>query len=405
VCHFRILFIFTFILTAFWATQVQAQGFSFLNSRKQQTLYFDLTKNLIIVPIYINQKGPFNFILDTGVSPMVILDPKLKESLRVPYPRAIKISGYGNFEEIDAFIGTTRVKIGDAEIENMPTVFLKEDVTNISGFVGKKIYGLLGYHFFNSFVVQVNYANKKLKFTSPKKKAKLKGEKINILLVGNKPYVNLVLLQDNLQANITAVIDCGAGHAISLEALNAEAFPVPSKSIEGSLGNGLASQITGKVGRVKSLSLGSFSFKDIVAKYPKYNIDTAAEIDRNANIGAEILSRFNITYDYANKHIYLKKNFKYSHAFEYDMSGIDLYTEEGPPSRSIINRIDPDSPAEIAGFEEGDEIISVNFKPIESYPLNEVDAILRSKEGNNVILEIWRNGSTFIKLLKLKQRI
>ncbi len=403
--HFRINFVILFLFIAFWENNLKAQGFEFTNYRKQQSLYFDLTKNLIIIPIYINQKGPFDFILDTGVSPMVVLDAKLKEALKVPYPREIKISGYGNFDEIDAFIGVTKVKIGYAEMENMPTVFLKDDVTNISGFVGKKIYGLIGYHFFKSFIVKVNYTGKKLVFISPKKKTRFKGEKITFSLVGNKPYVKLNLQQDDFNTDILAVVDCGAGHAISLEGLNRGSFPIPKTSVQGSLGNGLTSQINGRVGRLSHLTWGPFSFANVVAKYPNYKLDTTANIERNANLGAEILSRFNVIYDYANNHIYLKKNSRYKQIFEYDMSGIDLYTESGPPSRSVISHVDPESPAELAGLLEGDEILTLNFKPIDSYSLSAVDEILSAKEGNNVILEVWRNGSTFIKMIKLKKRI
>lgn len=386
--------------------QVLAQTFKFNNHRKAQSISFSLVRNLIIIPIYINDKGPFDFILDTGVNPMIVTDSTLKESLKVPFPRAIKISGYGNFEGVDAFLGSTSVKIGDAEAENIPTVFLKNEVLPLSGFVGKKIYGLIGYNFFNSFLVKVDYTNKALKFASEAKKIKLKGEKIPLELIQNKPYIALKIEQDGLATKtIKALVDCGASHSISLESLDGKAFPQPIFTMNANLGNGLTGRVNGRIGRLTTLKLGSFLFKEVISNYPEYNIDSLKNKDRNANLGAEILSRFNTIYDYQNGYMYIKKNEKFNRIFEHDMSGMELYTESGPPARTLINKIEPDSPADLVGLMEGDEIISLNFKKIDDYSLDEVGAVLKAKNGYSVILEIWRGKSSLIKLLKLKKRI
>ena len=399
--------ILVLVYLCFSPLAVFCQGFQFNNGRKQQTLPFDLIKNLIIIPIYINDKGPFNFILDTGVSPMIVTDTTLKESLKISYPRPIKISGYGNFDGIDAFWGVTSVKIGDAEAENIATVFLKDNILPLSGFVGKKIYGLIGYSFFSSFVVKINYSTKSLRFTSYNKKIKLKGEKIPIELIENKPYVPLSIEQAGLGTKtIKALVDCGASHAISLETLGGgKPFPQPEFSMSANLGNSLTGTITGRIGRVLSLQLGDFKFKEVISHYPVYNIDTLKKNDRNGNLGSEILSRFNTIYDYRNGYMYIKKNEKFNRPFEHDMSGIELYADDGPPSRTLINRIEPESPADLIGLKEGDEIISINFKKIDDYALDEIASIFKAKNSYSVVLEIWRGKSSFIKLLKLKKRI
>ncbi|MGV3546756.1 MAG: aspartyl protease family protein [Pedobacter sp.] len=384
----------------------KSQDFKFASGRKQQTMYFDLIKNLIIIPIYINDKGPFDFILDTGVSPMIVTDTTLKESLKVSYPRPIKISGYGNFEGIDAFLSAASVRIGDAEASSIPAVFLKNDVLSLSGFVGKKIYGLIGYNFFNSFKVKVSYSNKTLRFTAPEKRTKLKGERIPFELIENKPYVLLNIEQEGLGTkNVKALVDCGASHAISLESIDSKPFPQPYFTMQANLGNGLTGDIKGRIGRLTSLQLGSFKFSDVISHYPIYNIDSLRHKDRNANLGAEILTRFNTIYDYRNNCMYIKKNDKFNRIFEHDMSGIELYTESGPPSRTLINKIEPESPADIAGLKAGDEITAINFKKIDDYTLDEITTTFKARNGYSVVLEVWREKSFLIKLIKLKKRI
>ncbi|MFN0291510.1 aspartyl protease family protein [Pedobacter helvus] len=404
--HFKIFYVLFICYALVAPDRMFAQDFKFFNGRKAQTIGFDLKKSLIIIPIYINDKGPFDFILDTGVNPMIITDTTLKESLKVPYPRAIKISGYGNFEGIDAFLGATSVKIGDAEAENIPTVFLKDDILPISGFVGKKIYGLIGYNFFNSFVVKVDYTSRVMRFSSHPKKIKLKGEKIPLELIDNKPYVKLRVEQEGLAPQtLKVLVDCGASHAISLEALDAKPFPKPQLTMEANLGNGLTGRVKGRIGRVALLGFGNFTFKDVISSYPEYNIDSLSNRGRNANLGAEILSRFNTIYDYQNRYMYIKKNEKFKRPFEHDMSGIELYAESGPPSRTFINKIEPESAADLVGLKEGDEIISINFKKIDDYSLDDIGAIFKAKNGYSVIVEVWRDKAFIIKLLKLKKRI
>jgi len=397
---------FLILLCLFFSKNATAQEFKFQTGRRQQTISFSLIKNLVIVPLHINGKGPFDFILDTGVNPMIVTDSTLKESLKVPYIRNIKIGGYGDFEGVDAFLGATTVTVGDAEGENIPTVFLKNDILSLSGYVGKKIYGLIGFNFFNSFTVKINYNEKTLRFISPEKKTRLKGDKIPFELIDNKPYINLDIEQEGLgKTTLKALLDCGASHPISLEALKRSPFPQPKFSVQANLGNGLTGPVVGRMGRIESLTIGSFTFKDVLANYPKYQIDTTTKRERNANLGAELLSRFNIIYDYRNSCIYIKKSARFSHPFEHDMSGIELYLESGPPSRTLISRIEPESPAELAGLKEGDEITSINFKKIDDYSIDEVGSIFKAKNGYSVILEIWRGKSYSIKLLKLKKRI
>ena len=385
---------------------IHAQEFKFTTKRKQQTISFESIKNLIIVPIYVDDKGPFNFILDTGVNPLLITDPTLQDNLKTSYLRKVKISGYGNLEQLDATLTSTSVKLGDAEIENMPTIVLKEDILNFSNVLGKKIHGLIGYHFFNSFIVKVNYNTKRLQFISPIKKTKRKGEKIDFELYENKPYITVNISQEGVEnAKLKVIVDCGASHAISLESLNNTPFPPPSISIDADLGAGLAGDIKGKVARINYLKIGSFTFKDVVASYPKYHIDSATNKDRNANLGAEILQRFNITYDYPNRSMYLKRNYKFALPFEYDMSGVDYYREIGKSNRTIINRIEKNSPGDIAGLQSGDEIVSIDLKRIDDLEFDEIVAIFKAQRGRFVVMEVYRDNKYLIKVLKLKPRI
>ena len=75
------------------------QNFEFNNKRKRGTLTFKLVKNLMIIPLYLNSQGPFNFILDTGVGIFIISDTTLIDKLHIEHLRSIKMVGFGDGEE------------------------------------------------------------------------------------------------------------------------------------------------------------------------------------------------------------------------------------------------------------------------------------------------------------------
>lgn len=387
----------------------QAQQFYFKGEVKKDAISFKEIKNLIVIPLYINGKGPFNFLLDTGVGPMIITDSHLMDSLGIIPSRSIKVVGLGKGGEIDAYIANdVSAKLGQARISGIPTAILKEDIFGLSNYLGTKIYGLLGYYFFRGFIVEINYSNKRLRFSSHERKMKIKGEKIPIELNNNKPYVRLNLENPDLgMLELKMLVDNGASHALSLERLGEKPFPLSGKVISANLGVGMSGPIGGNIGRIATLKIGSFSLNQVLAAYPAYD-DVAAKVllkDRNGNLGADILSRFNVVFDYENLSMYLKQNKRFKKPFDHDMSGIELYGETHKGLHYFISRIEQDSPADKAGLEVDDEIVQINFLPASSYQLNDINALFRSADGKNMVLSIFRKGEIMVKIFKLKRRI
>lgn len=406
--HLRV-FLWVMMVQTGAAIQLLAQDFYFKGNKSKDAISFALVKNLVIVPVYLNNQGPFNFILDTGVGPMIVTDPKLIDSLGLRVSRTLEISGLGSGHKIDAFIANdVSARVGDAWIDNMPTAILKQDIFGLSNYLGTKIYGLLGYHFFKSFVVQLNYSGKRMIFGHPWAFRKIKGERVPIEIENSKPYVNIdIETAEQGRLTIKTLMDNGASHAISLERLNEEPFPVPASSISANLGVGMSGPIAGNIGRVSSLTIGGFKLKGVLASYPRYD-DVAAKVilkDRNGNLGADILSRFNITFDYADNSIYLRKNGQFNRPFEHDMSGIEVYLQEDKTRRYFVGRIEPGSPADLAGIKADDEIILINFAPAASFKLDDINTLFKSADGKTIILSIYRDKEIDVKVFKLKQRI
>lgn len=386
-----------------------AQNFEFPNNRKKDAINMVLVKNLIIIPVFVNDKGPFNFILDTGVGPMIISEPKLIDSLNIKDLRTIKIAGLGKGDEIEAYVSSSiTASVGKARLEHVPTAILKEDLFQLSSFVGMPIHGLLGYHFFKSFIVELKYSAKRVVFYLPSYGKKIKGERIPLELINDKPYTKIQIKSPELGSlTLMMLVDNGASHAISLEILNKKPFPLPPISILANLGVGLGGPISGSIGRIPEVNIGSFQLNNVLTSFPKYE-EVAAKVllsDRNGNLGADILSRFDITFDYEDNAMYLRKNGAFKRPFQHDMAGMEIYTDETMRKRYFIGRIEPDSPAEQAGFQTDDEIVSINFVPVSSYSLTEINKIFREENEKTVIVSVLRENVLRIRVIKLKQRI
>ncbi|TCC93791.1 peptide-binding protein [Pedobacter frigiditerrae] len=409
----KIPLIFSFIgIIAFqliFSLKGYSQVFTFPDKQKRSFINFEFIKNLIVIPIYINNKGPYNFILDTGAGPLIITEPTLIDTLGLKNLRSTKIRGLGQGEEIDAFVtGELNAQIKEASINNIPTAILKKDIFNLSSYLGKKIYGIIGFYFFNSFVVKVNYTNQRVSFILPDVKIKKRGAKFPIEIENKKPYITVDLQTPQLNnVKVKLIVDCGAGHALSMEALNGAPFPLPDSSVAANLGVGLSGLIDGRVGRIPLLKLGNYKFKNIITGFPAFE-SVAAQIGYNSqdgNLGAEFLRRFDMTYDYPNNAIYFKPNQGYNLPFDHDMSGMEVYTDPDNNKRYFIGRIEPGSSAEKHGFLEQDEIVGIDFKLAELYSLEEITKLFKSDNGKTIVVEIIRNDKNIIKLLKLKRRI
>jgi hypothetical protein len=397
-----LLCLFTIIKPAF-----SQKTFVFKGKKQKELLTFTKARGLMILSTYINNKGPFNFILDTGVGLTIITDPKLKDSLDLKNLRKIKVTGLGEGKDIDAFVSSfIKIEIGSTIAESTSAAILDEDIFDLSNYAGMPIHGLIGYEFFSSFVVRINYQLDYLNiYNNAKPRIFKKGNKIPIIIEQNKPYVEVFVdVGKKKKIPVKMLIDTGAGHPISLESRNGSAFPLPDKFISANLGVGLGGNISGYIGRIENFKIGKFDVKNPICSFPYYeDVGAKAITKRSGSIGNQLLKRFQVIFDYQKSTMYLRPNANFRDPFEHDMSGIELFVTAD--KRYFINRIERQSPADEMGLKKDDEILSINFKPTNQMAIDEVTETLKSKDDRNLILEIRRIDEIFSVLITLKRRI
>lgn len=367
---------------------------------------FKLIRNLIVIQLKINNKGPFNFILDTGAGMMLITEPSLVDSINIANKRTIKISGFGEGDNYEAYITSPlNIEIPGLVSYGVNTAILKKDHFGLSGYAGIPIHGLLGYEFFNHLAVKINFTDSTLTVAQPRNMRFYKrAARIPITVEEHKPYMQAKVIYANGTAKDSKlIIDLGAGHPISLENVKNKNV-LQKKFVSANLGMGLQGLISGSISRIKEIDLGKYKIKDVIVSFPNED-DRVVVIPRDGNLGIAMLKKFNVIFDYTDNALYLKPNYDFKTRFEHDMSGLSYYAGGNDYSHIVIDKVEPGSPADEVGLKKDDEITNINFKPANKISLQQIDEIFKSQNDRTVLLEIYRDKKYFKVLLTLKSRI
>lgn len=382
-----------------------AQQFELAGKKKRVSMPFKIVRSMVVVQLKINDKGPFNFILDTGVGLTLITDPLLADSLNIENKRTIKIAGLGERADYEAIIAPVlNIDIAGRLIShNVSAAILKNDFFGLSNYAGIPIHGLLGADFFSKLAVKISFTDSTLTATRPgNMRIFRKAEKIPISIEEGKPYMKAPVTLTNGATKINKLlIDLGAGHPLSLEKVDS----LPQKSISANLGVGLNGLIDGHLARVSSIVIGKYNIKDVIASFPSDDPSFKTSVARDGSVGIGILKRFDIIFDYQNRVMYLKSNLHLKQPFEHDMTGISYHAAGENFEHLIVEKVDVGSVAHQMGIQEQDEIVSINFKPVSKMSMQQIDDLLKSRDGRTILLELYRDKVTDRVLLTLKRRI
>jgi hypothetical protein len=409
---FNLLILLFFLLPGYLQAQ-ESYSFRFTSAkRKLVRIPFQWHSNLIIVPVTINGSDTLNFILDTGISMTLLTDPKAANAMDLHYVRKVDITGVGQGSSLEALVAiNNKINLMGIEAKGQSIVTLSEDVLHLSNYVGIPIHGVFGFDIFRQFVVKIDFHQKILTLYRPEHyEYRGKGEKIPISIEDAKPYLLAkAIWADNREVPIKVILDTGAGHALSLDMGTSEHIQLPDKIVRAQLGRGLNGIITGSLGRLEKVLIGKFELQNVITSFPDTNsaaAQIAKRVNRQGNIGCELLRRFDVVFDYSRNYIVLKPNKRsFKASFERDMSGLELRAKGENFRTYVIEHIEKGSPADLAGVMAGDEIISINGQMASSLRLSEIYKMLQKKEGKEIILFLKRGTEFVFTSFQLKRMI
>ncbi len=381
---------------------------------KRARVPFLLQRNLIVIETLLNGRGPYNFLLDTGLAISLITDPAIGRELQLPIAGRFLVSGAGEESPVEAFqVAGVSVELpGGIVASQAPFLMLSDDVLNLSGYVGMPIHGLLGADVFRNLVVRVDVEQQQLTFRPPATYRAPRGRRwarLPLSLEGRKAYLTLpvYITAGSPALPLKLVLDTGAGHALSIETTSDARLQLPAQRLRTQLGRGLNGNINGYLGRVAALQLGRYRVPTPLTSFPdSADVAARAEIFRNGNLGFEMLKRFTAIIDYPHNQLLLRPNSLFSDPFEHDMCGFDLLAFGYGYRRYRLVRVEPNGPADQAGFKLDDELVSINLIPTEVFTLNQINRMLHSGDGRQLLVVVRRaDGELYTATVRLKRQI
>jgi len=389
---------------------------------RRAVLKFDMHRNLIVVAVRLNGLGPYHFLLDTGVNSSLITNPALADSLHLTLGEELRVVGAGGEDTpLRAYrTNALRVEMPGVVAPSMSWLILSDDALNLSGYAGTRIDGILGSEFFRSLVVAIWPMRGQLVCHAPNRyRPARRWASLPLLLAHGKAYVEANVAQlpanaDEASAGpplpLRLLLDTGAGHALSLETTADRRMHLPAAHLRADLGRGLSGTITGYLGRVGSVQLGSYQLQRVLTSFPDsgqvHQRLRQQDAERQGNLGYEALKRFNIVIDYPHQRLLLQPNGQYRQVFEHDMSGLDLLAV-GPGLRHcLIVGVVPGSAAATAGIVPDEELLAINVLPAAVLSLSEIARLLRAQDGQRIHLVLRRpDGELHTVNLQLRRRI
>lgn len=412
-----------------------SQGnYKLINNANKQSTKFQLLSNLIVFPIEVNGKK-LNFILDSGVGSTILFNINYNDSIPLYNIQKVKLQGLGMDDAVEAILSKNNTfKLNNIIGENQRLYVIFDDSFDLSSRLGLTIHGIIGYDILKDFIVTINYGIKRLTFTNKEfykpKKCK-KCETFKLEFNSSKPFINVGVKLENNPNKIIPVkllIDSGGSDAMWLFERSSPEIIAPKKYFRDFLGEGLSGSVFGKRTIIESLVLGQFEFKKPTVSFPdSMSISHARKFEeRNGSIGATILKRFIVTFNYGENEIHLKKGSSFKEPFRYNMSGIELvhngkilvkeqdYSGIGltdkigsPENNTVtldyrykytfkpsykIHNVTVGSPAYKAGLQKDDIIVKINGKYTYGMKLEDIVGYFYQKENTKINLVIERNN-------------
>ncbi|MGB0974007.1 MAG: aspartyl protease family protein [Flavobacteriaceae bacterium] len=428
------IFINTYVVSLFFlfSSCLKAQSnFTFTSKKKTAKVDVNLVSNLMIIPVKVNGTE-LSFLLDTGVKETILFNVSKVDSLALNSAKVFNIKG-ANDVKVKALKSKHNVlEIGDKikSYDHLVYVAFNQE-SNLSAYIGEEIHGILGYHFFKDFIVELAYDHQYIKvYEKGVFKNKWKRYKeVDMKLSKGKPYVKAKLQGDGLE---NFLLDSGMSDGLWV-------FKEDTASTnffgyyDDYLGMTVSGEVYGKRSKVRELGFVGEVFNDVKISYPQMDMlpkELKNFSERAGSIGGDLLKRFTLVFDYSNSKVYMKPNKFINDPFYYNKSGIVIRQDGEAKAKNknnkliqslkdnnfisfvdlnylltpefVIDHVTEGSPAAIAGFLKGDVLLEVNDNKTYKYNLKTLNSFFYDEDDKKVKIKFQRGDQVFEKTFLLK---
>jgi hypothetical protein len=334
----------------------------------------------IVIPTSVNGVATQS-MLDSGAE-STVLDRAFAERLGIKPTGLVAALGTGGRDVADLASGVT-LRIGDVELRDMTVALM--DLSPIAAAIGRPLPVVLGKEVLNALTVQLDFAGKTITFHDP---ARYRPDPGAVAVpVTNVSGLHAIPASIEGAAPVLMDFDLGNGQPMLV-------FPTywkpramlsdrpTSKGMSGAVG-GIR---TRSVATVKTLTLAGVTLHDVPATFGDEDNSAFNTGLTAGNLGMPILSRFELTTDYARHRLLLKPRPDAIDApFPKDRSGALTRLADGA---FVLAVVAPGSPAEAAGLKPGQKIAAVDGRPAAELGVAGFTALRTGAAGRTLTLTL-----------------
>lgn len=399
----RILILIILIYSVLFFCQIITGEVRFREGVTSSKIKVSLFDNIIYIPVSVNDNPPINFVLDTGAPEITTIEKGLITKLNIKTKKGGYLRGAGS-KSIE-FVLLEGVKLTLPSIKVTGVRIVAHSLIHMEPYWGKPKYGLLGGNVLKHVVTEIDYIKKYVRFYQPDKYFyRGDGKTISIKFISNA-----ILVKARIRINIgdndfegLFLIDTGVRNTFfnSPFVRKNQIIKKSKKIVENITGFGIGGEGFGKLSRIKSVQMGGFNLDNPVIELTTDTKGVAASKEFDGIIGADLLSRFKVIFDYKRSEMILEPNENFNNTFKYDMSGIYLIVYN--KNLYKVAYVVKNSPAELAGIVKGDVLLQVDGNSVTHYNYEQIKNIFK-QEGKTIILKILRDKSPKRITIKLKK--
>ncbi|MBB6270526.1 FKBP-type peptidyl-prolyl cis-trans isomerase [Pedobacter cryoconitis] len=279
---------------------------------------FEFNGTHLFIKVQVNQNDSLNFVFDSGATGMTI-DSLAAEHAGISKNngQVASIAGSGGVQNYVMALHQN-IKLGDVELKNIDMVLI--NFASLSTSTGSKIEGIIGYEVLNKYVTKLDFDHKKILLYDQIKAVDTTGytgipfEFNRGVLIPRFPISITLANEETFTGRV--MFDTGSIFTLIVSPPFSKFHDFNSKLGETTtnMSRGLSFTTQDQLAGIKSMSFNGFSFGEMPIRLTIN--DKAEPKDGYLGIlGIEVIKRFNVILDYANKKIYLKPNLSYHDAF------------------------------------------------------------------------------------------
>ncbi len=363
-----------------------ARDYVFTNGGNSVDVPFQFIERHIFLPVVVDCSESL-WVLDSGASASVI-DRGYAESLGLELSGEIKGQGAGNTVDV-AFATLPPFSVRGIEFEEQQIAVI-EFVGLFRRISDLEVVGVLGYDFLSRFVTRVDYANSMLTFYDPKE----------FEYEGDGTVLDAPLRENlfSVEATVDGVhkgqwmLDLGAG-GMTFHAPYAKEHDLAGREGVFGVGFGAGGRIMHHRSEYETVEFGGYTMER-----PRISMAGSDEEMTGAfsggelvgNLGNTLFRHFVLYLDYENQQVVVEKGDDFETEFPWDRSGLQLWR---PEEACEVLYVSPGTPADEAGFHEGDTVLSINGIDVERFGgLLELRTMFREEPGTEYVFEVERDG-------------